>query len=293
MLVTPAPRRPLVFLLALAVTVLSSVSSALGRHEVIGRPSPSFVGWSGAQFRQCINSWETIRDLIPELGTVSNNLYSIGGVALKLDEETKKRLGEVAEVGGYKGIDSSAVLFYVGGNENGAVGREMYAKYRFQKVFVYEPFPPFYQKLKRIFAGKGISVFEYGLSDENKELTIRDAGPGTSTHSGADPCSQGCHTVTIKDALPIFASLLRQIQPADAILYTNCEGCEIPVLERLLEGGLVDRFKYIHIATHADGTDHYVARLCRIREKLERTHRLLKDVPNAQERYVLKINGDA
>jgi FkbM family methyltransferase len=284
--VTPG-RRPLVFLLTLTITALSlkCVGARETQHD---RTLRGIVEWSGVQYSQCMSSWQRIRDLVPELGMDSNNLYSVRDVALKLDEATKTRLDEVAQVGGYKGIDSSAALFYVGGNENAAIGRKMHEEYMFEKVFVYEPFPPFYHKLKRVFAGKGISVFNYGLSDENKVLTVHDVGPGTSTHSGTDACTDGCQTVTIKDALPVFASLLKEIQPADAILYTNCEGCEIPVLERLLEGGLVQRFKYIHIATHADGTDHYVARLCRIREKLERTHRLLKDVPYAQERYVLK-----
>ena len=252
------------------------------------RSAEDLVEWSGSRYSQCISSWEEIMALVPELGTVGNNLYSDGLTLSRLDAGTRKRLSDVAEVGGFHGVDSSMVLFYVGGNENAAVGRQMHAEYKFQKVFVYEPFPPFVQKLKRVFAGKGITVFDFGLSDEDKDLFVGDSGPATSTHSGAEGCKQGCQTVRIKDTLPVLAPLLRQTLPFDAILYTNCEGCEVPVLERLLEGGLIGRFKYIHIATHVDGTDHYVARLCRIREKLERTHKLVKEVPYAQERYVRK-----
>lgn len=235
--------------------------------------------------------------LVPGLSATVNNLYSISEAELQtqLDEATRKHLTDVARVDGYTNVSSATVLVYVGGNENCEVGRAMRSTYSIKKMYVLEPFPPFFKKLQALFAGpegEGVTLLNYGLGDVTTNVTVQNRGKATATASvSSDECSAGsCEVVHIKDTVETLLPIIAETASYEHMLYANCEGCEVPMLERLLDSGLVRNFKHIHFASHVEGTLHYIARVCRIRERLAATHEVVFGLPYAQERYVRKYD---
>jgi FkbM family methyltransferase len=266
---------------------------AANRHPVVVRGGPlklskyrSSQGWL-----QCLNSWDTLLTQVPSLSR-ANNLYSVdkGELDANLDAPTRGTLSLVAQVGGYSDVSSDTLLLYVGGNEHCTVGKQMRAMYKLDSMLVFEPVPSFFKQLQSAFSGPdgvGVQLYNFGLGDQNLNITVPLAGAGTSTVRSHDACAMGmCEVVEIREAIGVIGPILSANSNREAMLYTNCEGCEVLVLERLLDTGLITRFKHVHVATHARGTPHYVSRICHIRERLNETHTMVFGLPYAQERYV-------
>ena len=137
----------------------------------------------------------------------------------------------------------------------------------------------------------GVQVFDYGLGNGYRNMTASLEGKSTSGMDTEAVCQGNCATLYIKDIVDTVHKLHRMHKGyGDNILYTNCEGCEIEVLERLLDTEMIKYFKYIHFATHALGKPGQAHSLCKIRWHLMSTHAMQYGFFFAQERWVRVID---
>lgn len=159
----------------------------------------------------------------------------------------------VLDLGGYKGDWTSSI----------------YNKYSCN-IFVFEPIPFLYDKLVDRFDNlEKIKVFNFGISDESKNIQISVAADGSSFYIDSN------HKV---DCV---------IKPIDEVIYNynlnevdlikiNIEGDEFPVLEKLIDTGLVTRIKNIQVQFH-QFIPNSVEKRKSIRDKLSLTHKLTYD----------------
>lgn len=176
---------------------------------------------------------------------------------------------------------------YIGGNTQCEVGHSIRKECRLKTMLVFEPVKRFIPSLSLSFHGtSGVHVFDYGLGSGAKYITASVQGKSTSA-VGDDPgCKGACTTLHIRDIVETMQKLRPLHEGShDAILYNNCEGCEIEVLERLLDTGLATHFKYTHFATHALDMPGQAQALCGLRWRLMHTHAMQYGAYFAQERW--------
>jgi hypothetical protein len=225
-----------------------------------------------------------------------NNLYQLSGS--KDHNISSLLLGEMFLVAGnldYEGVTEKTTLFYVGGNEVAHEAQRMKERFHFWKTYILEPIPSFVQNLKSVFGSEQanssaqVKILPFGISDVDSTLLAKVSGKGTEVSDSFEQTDcESCEKVVIRDAYKVITELLPENKGHDFIFYSNCEGCEIPALERMLDTGLVGYFKYIHFATHFVKLPFYEPRLCKIRERLSLTHKPVFAVTYAQERYERK-----
>jgi hypothetical protein len=186
-----------------------------------------------------------------------------------------------------------ATLWYVGGNINCTVARQLIEANSgtFSRMFVFEPvfFDELGKNLREFpIAGVNTTVRGYGLGSEDSSFMVPKLGPSTSA-AFASNCakdSSGCAKFDVKSVEESLA-VDKFDKAVDNVLYTNCEGCEVPVMEMLHLIGYLQHFKYIHIGTHA--ISHELNRgHCANMMRLAKTHVKLYGVQFAQERWALK-----
>ena len=133
-----------------------------------------------------------------------------------------------------------------------------------------------------------------GLGESNQVIRVENSGKATTIYGSLknDCPKDSCKDMRILGAGPELEDFVKNTSSKDRIIYTNCEGCEIAVLESLLDTGAVTEFKYIHFATHFVNTQiDYCKRLCKIRQRLSITHDFIIGLDYAQERYVRHIDA--
>ncbi|MES2626690.1 MAG: hypothetical protein V4628_15495 [Pseudomonadota bacterium] len=187
-----------------------------------------------------------------------------------------------------------SVLWYVGGNTNCVVGRQILdTNPEFKKMLVFEPMKDFVKVLKPVLEKRKeqIVIHNFGIGSKNFIAYVQNQGPSTTALNSACTESRTCHKIVVREINSVLQENSFVTSSAvDNMLYTNCEGCEIDLLEALLQSGLIKHFAYVHFATHyVDST--YVARLCNVRLLLSTTHDYLFGFPYAQERWKRKKNG--
>src|SRR5690606_14825234 len=81
-------------------------------------------------------------------------------------------------------LNEHSVVFDLGGFE-GQWASDIFSKYQCT-VFVFEPFERYYQNIKeRFIFNNKIKVFNYGLGNDNKALTLYSNGDATSSFKKA------------------------------------------------------------------------------------------------------------
>jgi hypothetical protein len=262
----------------------SSRSSYAGNREV---------------FMDCIAEWNQVETLAAPYMDGKNNMYEL---VHKWNTSIIERLNHVAHHHPFDYIGNkrkaTTTLYYVGGNKVAKVANDYRNLFHFDSYHVFEPMKPFLSTLKQSFVDTGglsnVHFYQYGLDYADEFLTIRNDKYKMAIRRG-DKCApneKDCVLLELKSAAETFLSIgvLNNVNNTRNILYTNCEGCEIGSLERLIETGLVKYFDYIHFATHREPLRELIPRVCRIREYLSRTHTFLWGFPYAQERWMRKAN---
>ena len=223
--------------------------------------------------------------------TSANNFYSLAVEerAKCLDEFSENVLLTAARADGYI-LTGAADVLYIGGHRDALVGRQMReANRNITKLVVFEPHPLFFEDLQTTFDGDSSVVLKNaGLGEFDGTVLVSNTGKSTTIFDNhINGCGDSsCARLKILKAGPVLESFVRN-SSYERILYTNCEGCEISVLESLVAQNLAKQFKYIHFATHyLKSQNDYGERLCKIRERLSLTHELVIGIDFAQERYM-------
>ena len=195
-----------------------------------------------------------------------------------------------------------ATLWYIGGHKNATVARQIIHRSNTRrsdiakcgtaitKAVVMEPV--FHKLLSASFIRNplhnniNISVVPAGASDEAGYFTVADTGPSTSMSFEVE-CGPGNKYKCKKAILRPIMDILQEYgfdKLTNNVLYTNCEGCEVPVMEVLLRNNVVQYFNDIMIGTHAISYD-YNRRHCNNMKALSKTHVKVQGLQFASERW--------
>jgi FkbM family methyltransferase len=136
------------------------------------------------------------------------------------------------------------------------------------RVKCYEPAKGFYEAIAARFLDDSlVEVVNYGLGDKTELRTFRIKGDMTGAWADYGP-TEVVQLVGIGDEMRNLGN------PTVDLLKINTEGGEYPLMESILDQGLVGRFRNIQIQFHAIPDLNPIARWEKIRNRLTETHRL-------------------
>ena len=199
------------------------------------------------------------------------------------------------------GIDENAhtylrpnsTVIELGGNI-GVFAKNMLRKYRLEKYIVLEPLQRYFTNISAELTKfpSNVRVLNFGLGSSDRSIEIRDMNDGTSAFINPnDPkiSERPLSTLKIVNALDFFASLGIGCAQVD-LLSMNCEGCEIEVLEMLIETSMIKYFKHIQFQLHTSlkHLNNITRRYCQIRERLPLTHKVHYSYPFIWEGWQIK-----
>lgn len=160
-------------------------------------------------------------------------------------------------------LGENAVIFDLGGYE-GQWASDIFSKYC-SNVYVFEPYPPFYENIKKRFAKNSkIRVFDFGLasSSSTTRLSYNDDNTSSFINKG-----EGIE-IQLVDLFEFVTS--QNINEID-LIKINIEGAEYDFLEYVLEHDNAKRFKNIQVQFH-DFAPNAENRVEKIRSQLKLTH---------------------
>ena len=109
---------------------------------------------------------------------------------------------------------------------------------------------------------------------------------GESTFMMSNPGSDKTIKMEIREAGPVIKKLASNFQNTVDLLHVNCEGCEWEMFENIIEHNLQTSIKIIQFGAHYfDQVPDIAERYCKIRETLNKTHRMVYGAPWAWERW--------
>lgn len=181
-------------------------------------------------------------------------------------------------------LDENSYVFDVGGYE-GDFAAEIFARYK-SKIFVFEPVRKYVSYLEHRFKyNKSVVIVPKGLGATNSTLQINVMDEASSYNR-----SESIHKKGILEKIEIidvgdFCSnnAIEKI----ALVKINIEGAEYDLLDRMIDLGLVNNCSNLQIQFH-DFYPDYENRYRKIKESLEKTHRLTYSYPFVWENWCLK-----
>ena len=156
-------------------------------------------------------------------------------------------------------LNEDSIIMDLGGY-TGVWIQQMVDKYN-PNVYVIEPLPEFYNKLEERFKDNSkVTLKNVGVGTENGDGVIYINGDGSSSNN------IGGEAVTIQ--LETMETLLNEwgLESVD-LLQVNIEGDEYPLLEQIIENGVINKFKNIQIQFHL-GVENEVVRRDQINKGL-------------------------
>lgn len=163
-------------------------------------------------------------------------------------------------------LNPQSIVFDVGGYL-GDFAAEISQRYDCV-VYVFEPVANYHASCAARFQGKHkVFCLPFGLSDKDQVLPISVAADASGLYNPRHSRSP-TEMIKLKTMAGALAELnVRQID----LLKINIEGGEFPLLEHLLESGLMPKIRHLQVQFH-DFTESAVSRRALIREKLSLTH---------------------
>jgi FkbM family methyltransferase len=142
------------------------------------------------------------------------------------------------------------------------------------KIFVYEPVPSFVQILQEKFGSNPrVKIFPFAVDAEDGVIKLSDDGMASSAFE------DGKIEAKVKNVVDVlFEAMLEENKLQIDLLHINCEGCELGIIERLIEyedGYLLTKIKNIEVQFHFQQAYQAMEsrpRYCRIQEILSKTH---------------------
>lgn len=181
-------------------------------------------------------------------------------------------------------IDSNSVVLDVGAYI-GEWGQEIMDLYN-PTIHAFEPDPRNYRQLeKRAQVNSRLIPYSFGLGDKNEyvRMTLEYLGSSVIFDTSAKKEVKWAE-VEIRDVADIWKSLA--LDRVD-LMKINIEGGEYPLLERMIEIGLIERVDCLLIQFHEWLPRAYYRRR-KIRKALEKTHRMVWDYDFVWEKWLLK-----
>lgn len=179
------------------------------------------------------------------------------------------------------GFNKDSVVMDVGG-ETGVWAMQIYDKYAPQ-LKIYEPNPNSVAVLQDRFKDKSAEIFPFGLGGCNQTCLLSNDGMGSSVFAASRNFNKSDKIeVQIRDVREVFEELHL---PEVDLIKINIEGGEYELLPRLIETGLVNRFKIIRIQFH-DWIPNAFAMRRRIVRQLAKTHDVEWSYPMVWESWI-------
>lgn len=163
-------------------------------------------------------------------------------------------------------LNPQSVVFDVGGYR-GDFAAEISQRYDCV-IYIFEPVANFHSLCAARFQGKDkVFCLPFGLSDKDQTLPISVAADASGLYNPKHSSSP-TEMIPLKAMVGVMEELsIRQID----LLKINIEGGEYPLLEHLLDSGLMPKIQHLQVQFH-DFAESAVGRRSHIREKLSRTH---------------------
>lgn len=144
-------------------------------------------------------------------------------------------------------LNEDSVIMDLGGY-TGVWAKQMIDKYN-PNVYILEPIPKFYNTMVNKFKGNDkVHLLNVGISTDNKDDTIFLNGDGSSSNiKKGEPVKVLFNDMnTILEKWDLYSVDLLQI---------NIEGDEYPLLDDIIENGLIKKFKNIQVQFHLSFTN--------------------------------------
>jgi len=168
----------------------------------------------------------------------------------------------VIDVGGYKGSFSDKIISRYNPN-----------------IFILEPVNKYFRLLKNKYKdNKKVKIYNFGLSDKAGYRNIYLSDDGTSLINKSNVSEK----VRLTDCL----AFLKKFKSVD-LISINIEGEEYKNLNRLIEGGLIKRIKFLQIQFH-DFVPAAKAKRSRIIKKILISHTVRYSYPFVWESFEKK-----
>lgn len=176
-------------------------------------------------------------------------------------------------------LNSESLVIDAGGYK-GDWAEKIYNKY-FSKIIIFEPVNTYFNQIKNRFSEKKeISVFNFGLSNTDKEEIIYHTNDASSVFWG----SGKSEIIKLKPFNEFLES--NNIHVVD-LIKINIEGGEYDLLDNIIENNIQSNIKNLQIQFHRFVPD-CIERRDKIREKLSETHELTYDYEFIWENWKLK-----
>jgi FkbM family methyltransferase len=176
-------------------------------------------------------------------------------------------------------LNENSIVLDLGGYE-GTWTQKIFDKYQCN-IHVFEPIPNLYEKLVDKFKNYDkIKVYNFGISDEDKEIEISLLNDGSSFYLESE------NKVSAKVMSLIKFINENQLNEID-LIKINIEGDEFPVLKSVIDNNITDFFKNIQVQFH-QFIDDSINKRNWIREKLNITHKLTYDYEFVWENWEKK-----
>jgi len=135
------------------------------------------------------------------------------------------------------------------------------------RIYAFEPAAAGVEKMRALFADRpNVEVFDYGLGNQNLNVELALAGPGSSIYAESAPW--GFADVEIRDIVEVLDELgLDHID----LLKVNIEGGEFDLFDRLIDADWMPRIDQVLIQFHEWHPRAYLRRW-KIRRVLRRSH---------------------
>jgi FkbM family methyltransferase len=179
-------------------------------------------------------------------------------------------------------LNHQSLVLDVGGFR-GQWASDIYAKYKPQKIIVYEPHPDFSVIVQnRFLANPAIKVASYGLGATNRNQDLFLSSNATSAHprnsaSKSTLVTFRCADEVFKEENISYIHLLK----------VNIEGSEYELLDHLISTGWVGKIENLQIQFH-DNVADYETKLTAIVDKLTLTHRRTYCYPMVWENWTIR-----
>lgn len=170
-------------------------------------------------------------------------------------------------------IFENAIIFDCGGFKGNWVEKILKRKPNAQ-VWVFELVPEYIEILKFKFKkNSNVLIHDFGLGNENKKIVLFENDVASSVFISEEGRTRVKGSIV--DVVEFVSS--KNLVSID-LIKMNIEGGEYELLERILEGGIVERFKNFQIQFHNYG-ENFEKRREKIRTELTKTHHLTYDFP--------------
>ena len=179
----------------------------------------------------------------------------------------------------YDNLNENSIVMDLGGYK-GEWASNIYSKY-LCNVFVFEPAPFFYQKLKKRFErNPKIRIYPFGLGSQDKEEKIYLNAESTSIHKKKGKPEN----ISIKN----FETFLKQNDIKKiGLIKINIEGSEYDLLEFIIKNGLAEQIENIQVQFH-NFVENAETKMKQIQNGLSNTHTLTYQYNFVWENWKLK-----